>query len=221
MVRTIVVGMITFLLSIAVHEFGHAFVADRLGDRLPRAQGRVTLNPMAHADPIGTLLLPFLFLATTHQLGFAWGKPVMHTTHDRKKRLLISFAGPAMNVLLAVIVAVITVVLIRYQVIEQGGAAALALTNVVFFNFILFFFNLIPASPLDGGSVVRGLIPESWLEAWDEFSVYAPFVLLAILLIPKTRIIFTRPADECATWLFAHVATLFDIYSPILFFPHR
>ena len=68
MVRTIVVGMITFLLSIAVHEFGHAFVADRLGDRLPRAQGRVTLNPMAHADPIGTLLLPFLFLATTHQL---------------------------------------------------------------------------------------------------------------------------------------------------------
>ena len=206
--QTVVVGMIIFLLSIAVHEFGHAFVADRLGDRMPRSQGRVTLNPMAHADPIGTLLLPFFFLATTGQLGFAWGKPVMHTTHDRKKRLLISFAGPAMNVLLAVVVAVASVLLVRFAVIEPASHADVALHSVVFFNFILFFFNLIPAAPLDGGSVVRGLIPESWVEAWDEFSVYAPFIFLAILLIPQLRIIFTRPALECHNWVFSHLTPL-------------
>ena len=207
-IRTIVVGMIIFLLSVAVHEFGHAYVADKLGDRLPRAQGRVTLNPMAHAHWFGTLLLPFLFLSTTGQLGFAWGKPVEHTTHDRKRRLFISIAGPAMNIVLAVIVATLTVALVRFEVLSKPEAIA-SLTSVVFFNFILFFFNLIPANPLDGGSVARGLIPESWVDAWDEYSVYAPFVLLAILMIPKIQIIFVRPARECTIWLFEALARLF------------
>lgn len=207
-VQTIVVGMIIFLLSIAVHEFGHAFVADRLGDRIPRAQGRVTLNPVAHADPFGTILLPFIFLATTGQLGFAWGKPVEHLSQGRRGDLLIAFAGPAMNVVLAVIVAVISILLVRYQVIAPGSEADTALRSVVFFNFILFFFNLVPARPLDGGTVVRGLVPESWVDAWDEFTVYAPFIFIAILLIPKMRVIFTRPAAECSQWVFTHLTTL-------------
>ena len=209
-IRHIVVGMIVFILSIAVHEFGHAFVADKLGDRLPRAQGRVTLNPMAHADPIGTLLLPFLSLAITQGYGFAWGKPVMHTTHDRKKRLLISFAGPAMNVILAALVTVVTVALIRYEVVTSA-AAIIALHEVVILNFILFFFNLLPAFPLDGGSVVRGLIPESWLDAWDEYSVYAPFVLFAFLLIPRLSIIIWRPALAAHDWIFGVVGRLFGM----------
>jgi len=210
-IRTIVVGMIIFLLSIAVHEFGHAFVADKLGDRLPRAQGRVTLNPLAHADPIGTLLLPFIFLATTGQMGFAWGKPVMHTTHDRKRRLLISIAGPAMNVVLAVLIATGTVALFRFGGLTRDSQVFPALLNIVFFNFILFFFNLIPAAPLDGGSVVRGLIPESWVDAWDRYAVYAPFVLLAFLMIPRIGVIVSRPATEVTIWLFVHLESLFGV----------
>jgi Zn-dependent protease len=209
-IRFIVVGMIVFILSIAVHEFGHAFVADKLGDRLPRRQGRVTLNPVAHIDPIGTLLLPFLMLALQPGFGLAWGKPVYHTTHDRKKHLLIAFAGPAMNVLLALIVTVITVALVRFEVLAKPEAI-LALKNVVFFNFILFFFNLIPAAPLDGGSVARGLIPESWIEAWDRYAQYAPFVLLAFLMIPQMGTIVSRPALEATQFLFRHVGRLFGV----------
>lgn len=209
-VRTVVVGMIIFILSVAVHEFGHAFVADKLGDRLPRRQGRVTLNPLAHADPIGTLLLPLFFLATTGQFGFAWGKPVYHTTHDRKKRLFISFAGPAMNVVLAVVVAVVTVALVRFDLLHKPEAI-LALHLAVYLNLIMFFFNLIPAAPLDGGSVVRGLIPESWVDAWDRYAQYAPFVLLAFLMIPRMGVIVSRPALEVTLWLFDHLSRLFGV----------
>ena len=113
-----------------------------------------------------------------------------------------------MNVVLATVVCVIAVALIRFRP-DTNPEVLGALTNAVFFNFILFFFNLIPANPLDGGSVARGLIPESWVDAWDEYSVYAPFVLLAILMIPKIQIIFVRPARECTIWLFEALARLF------------
>lgn len=200
-VRFIAVGMIVFILSVAMHEFGHAYVADRLGDRLPRAQGRVTLNPMAHAHPIGTLLLPFFFLATTGSIGFAWGKPVEHTTHDRKRRLLISFAGPAMNVVLATICVGVAVALVRFGNLAEGSDLVSAFKLVVLLNFTMFFFNLIPAAPLDGGSVVRGLIPESWVDAWDQYSVYAPFVLVAFLMIPKLGVIIWAPSIHASNWL--------------------
>src|SRR5262249_48287029 len=105
--QLIVVTMVTLILSIAVHEFGHAFVADRLGDNLPRSQGRVTLNPLAHADPIGTLALPILMLITTGSIGFGWGRPVQVQPHHFTRRLsmrvghlLVAAAGPFMNILL-------------------------------------------------------------------------------------------------------------------------
>jgi Zn-dependent protease len=203
--------MIVFILSVAIHEFGHAYVADKFGDRLPRAQGRVTLNPMAHADPIGTLLLPFFFLATTGGLGFAWGKPVEHTTHDRRRRLFISFAGPAMNVLLAAITAAVAVAVVRFQVSAPDSRLVEGLILAVNLNFGMFFFNLLPAAPLDGGSVVRGLIPDSWVDAWDEYAKYAPFVLLAFLLIPRIRVIVWRPAMEASGWTLDLFARLFGV----------
>src|SRR5690606_22271406 len=116
--------------------FGHAYVADRIGDRLPRRQGRVTLNPLAHADPIGTLLLPLLFLASTGGLGFGWGKPVEHTTHDRKRRVYISFAGPAMNVILGFLVAIIHTVLIVTGTITFASPVSDALFYTVMLNFV-------------------------------------------------------------------------------------
>src|SRR3954468_4334343 len=98
--------LIALVLSVSVHEFGHAFVADKLGDRLPRSQGRVTLNPLAHIDPIGTLLFPFIG-GLTGALMLGWGKPVFTSLSARHiprgmtmstAHLLVSIAGPAMNV---------------------------------------------------------------------------------------------------------------------------
>ncbi len=201
-IQIVVQGMIMFIVSVAIHEFGHAWAANRIGDSLPRRQGRLTLNPMAHADPIGTIALPLIFLVTTGSLGFAWGKPVEHTTHDRRRRVFISFMGPAMNVLLATIVAVIHVALLATDTIALGGKLSGALEMAVFLNFILFFFNLIPAAPLDGGSVARGLIPRHWVRRYDEYAVYAPFILLAFMLIPQLRVVLTWPARTISNQLY-------------------
>jgi Zn-dependent protease len=213
-IRLIVQGMIILLLSIAVHEFGHAYAADRIGDRLPRRQGRVTLNPMAHADPIGTLLLPLLFLTMTSGLGFGWGKPVEHTTHDRKKRVFISFAGPAMNVILGFVLAILHTALLTTGVMSMEQPISGALFYAVMLNFVLFFFNLLPAAPLDGGSVARGLIPRSWLDGWDKFAVYAPFVVMAFIMVGPLGRVFTLPARFCASQLYHLLGMIFD--NPVL-----
>lgn len=210
-IRWVVQGMVILLLSIAVHEFGHAWVADRMGDRLPRRQGRVTLNPIAHADPIGTLALPLIFLAFTGGLGFGWGKPVEHTTHDRKRRVYISFAGPAMNVILGTLVAIIHVALLATKQLDPAHALSTALLYAVILNFTLFFFNLLPAAPLDGGSVARGLIPRSWLDAWDRYAIYAPFVVMAFIAIPKLGYVFTWPARQVAGQLYELLGMIFGL----------
>jgi Zn-dependent protease len=85
---------------------------------------------------------------------------------------------------------------------------------VVALNFILFFFNLLPAAPLDGSSVVRGLIPESWVDAWDRYAVYAPFVLLAFLIIPKVGTIVWTPATHATLWLFAFFGMPLPQFAP-------
>jgi Zn-dependent protease len=210
-IRWIVQGMVILILSIAVHEFGHAWVADRLGDRLPRRQGRVTLNPLAHADPIGTVLLPLVFLTATGGMGFGWGRPVQHTTHDRKKRLLIAAAGPGMNVVLAILIATLHVGLIAAGVLTTRPAMSEVLAYAVGLNFVLFFFNLLPAAPLDGGSVARGLMPDRWLDGWDRFAVYAPFVVMAFLMPTPLGRIFLWPAELLRAQLYNGLGLVFGL----------
>ena len=124
-IRLGVVYLVALILSICVHEFGHAFVADRLGDPLPRAQGRVTLNPLAHIDPIGTLLLPAIAFFVGGAVGsriLGWGKPVQislsarHITRKvsiRTAHALIAIAGPSMNILFALLLSGVYVGLIK------------------------------------------------------------------------------------------------------------
>lgn len=207
--RLIIQGMITLILSIAVHEFGHAIVAHKLGDRTPESQGRVTLNPLAHADPIGTLLFPLIFLVATggRSIGFGWGKPVMvqplaftRRFTMRTGHMLVAAAGPAMNVVFGVLISIIHVSLIKFDVIAINDPLSIALYRAVGLNFILVFFNLIPAPPLDGGAVLEGLLPARLVPGFQKYAVYGPFVLMAVIFIDELRWVFVAPA----LWLHSH-----------------
>src|SRR5690242_17539127 len=147
--RGILIGLFVLLVSVALHEFGHAFMAYKLGDDTPKRQGRVTLNPLAHADPIGTLLLPVIGnLATLSGAGgggFGWGKPVQWQPHRVKRgismataNILVSFAGPAMNLLLATVTALVHSILLGQHVVVWGDSVSTVLTYIVGTNFILF-----------------------------------------------------------------------------------
>lgn len=214
----IVQGLIVLLLSICVHEYGHAIVADKLGDPLPRSQGRTSLNPLVHADPIGTFLFPLIFMVMSggRGYGFGWGKPVLTNPRSytrkltmRKGHLLVAAAGPAMNVLFGVFLCFVCVGLLKFGVLQKTDQVTTALISAVSLNFILCFFNLIPAPPLDGGAVVEGLLPDSLLPAYKQFAVYGPFVLMAVIFIGPLSVIFTYPADLLTGWVFTGVKMVF------------
>jgi len=212
-IKWILTSILVLVGSVAVHEFGHALMADKLGDDTPRRQGRVTLNPLAHADPIGTLLLPLLggvmSAAGGRVGGFGWGRPVQWQPSriNRKWKMgtatiLVALAGPGMNVVLAVLVAGTHAILISTGVIPLHGDVSEILFYVVGTNFILFFFNLVPAPPLDGGHVAQELMPYGKRKAFEEYARFGPFVVMAVAMIPQIAQIFVIPARFCARGLY-------------------
>jgi Zn-dependent protease len=205
-IKWMVQGMIILILSIACHEFGHAIVADRLGDGIPRSQGRVTLNPVSHADPIGTLLFPVLgFIFTGGKaFGFGWGRPVMVNPVSFTRRfrmrtghMMVALAGPAMNIVLALVIGLVHFGMLKSGVIDFHSKLNEILWYGVALNFILCFFNLIPAYPLDGGAVLEGLLPDRALDTWNQIKVYGPFILMAVIFIPQLKVVFLTPALWC------------------------
>lgn len=162
------------LVSIAIHEFAHAWTADRLGDPTPRLQGRVTLNPLAHLDPIGTVML----LVTR----FGWGKPVEFDPYNLKDPIrdtaLIALAGPAANVVIAILLAVI----LRFNLIPIDWLVV-GTVQVIFINIVLAIFNLVPVYPLDGSKILLAILPRETAYEYDAFMHrYGMFVLLALIL---------------------------------------
>jgi Zn-dependent protease len=203
----IVIDVLVLVASVAFHEFGHAKMADALGDDTPRRQGRVTLNPLAHADPIGTLLLPAI--SAYMGSGFGWGRPVQWNPAriNRKfkmstARILVAVAGPAMNIVLAFILAGVHWILVSQHVLDVHSQLSAILYYAVKINFILFFFNLIPAPPLDGGHVLEGLTPYRHRATYENYARFGPFILMAVVLIPQLAQIFIVPALWCATHLY-------------------
>ncbi len=219
-IRLIIQGMIILILSIAVHEYGHAIMAHKLGDRLPESQGRVTLNPLAHADPIGTLLFPMLGLLFSggQGFGFGWGRPVQVNpmSFSRKFRMrtahmFVALAGPMMNIVFGLLIAIILAGLLAFGVLDRAHPLTEALHYAIYLNFILFFFNLIPAPPLDGGAVLEGLLPDRYLPAFQRYSVYGPFVLMAVIFIPGLGKLFVTPAIWLHDIVWSLMSALFGL----------
>ncbi|AHF89432.1 Zn-dependent protease [Opitutaceae bacterium TAV1] len=183
--------VIIILLSLALHEWGHAFMADRLGDDTPRSQGRVTLNPLVHIDPIGTVLIPLLgALGVFGSFGMiGWAKPVIINPDNLRQkgaRSLVTIAGPAMNFLLALLAAVVAGLL-------SGSGSRLhelaVLTMLI--NVSLMVFNLLPIPPLDGSKFLM-----YWFgmkeETYASFARWGWLVLLVAINLPASQHVIGR-----------------------------
>jgi len=207
----IAISLFVLLFSITVHEASHGWAAKRLGDRTAFDLGRVSLNPLVHIDPIGTIVLP-LILVLVGAPAFGWAKPVpvnpFNLRHPRRDNLLISAAGPAANVL-AGIGALILLLILKFTspsvrlflqspdlvraILPKGFYPLEGLSIILFFTVYISFyfavFNLIPIPPLDGSGIVMGLLSERGAAAYEKIRPYGFFLLLALLYLDVLRII--------------------------------
>ncbi|MDR2980903.1 MAG: site-2 protease family protein [Puniceicoccales bacterium] len=192
------IWFVILLVSIALHEFGHAWVADLRGDPLPRQQGRVTLDPFAHFDPIGTFLIPGIMIFLPILMGMnlpiaiiGWGKPVQISLPNRKTwrmdDILITLAGPAANLLIAFIASIIGGILLGYgATLDDSGVLQRVIVPFIYVNVMLIFFNLIPIPPLDGSHIMRHLVNMKE-ETYFFLSRNGWWVLLILINIPGFR----------------------------------
>ena len=164
------VNIIALIIAITIHEFSHALVADRLGDPTPRSQGRLSLNPLKHLDPIGTIMM---FIAH-----FGWGKPVpidpYNFSHPKRDELFVALAGPVSNLILASLLAIV------YRFFPVSIIFVIAVINIY-----LAIFNLLPIPPLDGSKIFLNLLPQEKSVEWAEaFERYGSFLLIALIFLP-------------------------------------
>jgi len=185
-VRRALLSLVGFILSVTFHEFGHAFVADRFGDRLPRAQGRVTLWPLAHIDPLGTIAIPLLAAFASGIPFIAWGRPVQTNPSGMTTRLprataslLVSLAGPFMNLVLAVLVSIGLIAVAQTGYVSLAVATAV-IRFVVVLNISLMFFNLLPIPPLDGASILTVILPPRFHGVLNRMRRWGMLVLMLL-----------------------------------------
>lgn len=192
-IQTLLIDAVALIVGIVIHESAHALAAYVLGDKTARSRGRVSLNPLAHIDPFGTVLLPLLMLAAGGPV-FAFAKPVPvylnNLKHPKRDELLVALAGPLSNVLLALAGALIGYVLLPLL----AGQAVMSLLYYLFSFFMTFivvnlslaFFNLIPLPPLDGSSILVPFLKGKALREYYRIQQYAMPILLVILYLLPT-----------------------------------
>lgn len=171
------------IIGLSFHEFAHAWMSNKLGDPTPRAMGRVTLNPLAHIDPIGMLMLVFL--------GFGYGKPVMvnpaYYKHRRRDEIFVALAGVTMNFIIAFVVYFLYALLATYTDIFANVTFRIIISYIVTINVSLMVFNLLPIPPLDGYKVIKNLFGHKNMNFFWAIEQYGFLILIALLAFGVTR----------------------------------
>jgi Zn-dependent protease len=215
-VAQVFIAYIVLLFSLTVHELAHAWTADRLGDPTARSLGRVSLNPIVHADLFGTVIIPLVALVgplLDRGLGavplIGWAKPVPVTTrylqHPRRDYLLIAAAGPGSNLVLALAASLVGLILpVSPQTLgEPNVTAPLAaiLGQLLRLNVLLAVFNMIPIPPLDGGNVLAALLPSPLALSFNRLRPYGFILLYALILTGGFEHIVVPPYQFIVSWL--------------------
>jgi Zn-dependent protease len=189
-VYEIAVWLVPLVIAIVFHEVAHGLVARRLGDPTAQEARRLSLNPIRHIDPFGTIILPLLLAVTHAGAIFGWAKPVpvnyRRLRNPRRDMVLVALAGPGMNLLLALIGSAILAATLALSGGAKGGASELIAQNALNFlliNIFLAVFNLLPVPPFDGGHVVEGVLPPQAAQRFASIGRYSLFVMVVLLLI--------------------------------------
>lgn len=201
-------AFIVLLFSLTVHETAHAWTADRLGDPTARLLGRVSLNPVVHADLVGTVVFPLLAIVGNLPL-IGWAKPVpvnvRRLNHQRRDYILVAAAGPASNLALAVmasaVLAVMPVSPVRLGQPNVTAPVASLLSRAIQINVLLAVFNMIPIPPLDGGNVLGGVLPRRLAAGYDRVRPYGFVLLYALMLSGRLADIVVPPSNFLLSWL--------------------
>ena len=170
-------------MAVVIHECAHGWVAYRCGDPTAKMLGRLTLNPLAHIDPLGTILFPLLLIVIHSPFVFGWAKPVpvnfSNLRHYKRDMVIVGIAGPASNILIAIIGTII----IRLMSIPAWTVGGLVLEFIVVINLLLAVFNLVPVPPLDGSRVVSGLLPKEYAAYYNKLEPFGIFILIGLLAL--------------------------------------
>ncbi|MEK4512153.1 site-2 protease family protein [Paenibacillus anaericanus] len=201
----------TLVIAFTVHEFSHAYFANKFGDPTAKMLGRVTLNPTVHFDLLGIILLLIA--------GFGWARPVpVNRANFSKPRLMgviVSVAGPLSNLVLGVLGTLIYVMLVQFGVIDAITNDKLLEAIKMFFglftlmNFFLFLFNLIPLPPLDGYRILEDLLPRSMLGSFKKFEQWSMFIFLLLIVVPPLQRYTITPLYQAARSMYLSFARFF------------
>jgi len=182
---TLIAGLPGIVIAMTIHEWAHARVAYALGDYTPRLQGRLTLNPAAHVDPIGLVMLLLVH--------FGWAKPVqinpMNFNNPRRDDILVSLAGPASNLITAFVALIILVIMAKFDFPFSEGVLVV-FNLIIIYNINFAIFNMLPIPPLDGSHILRNLLPYELARAYEQLERYSFIFLIIILATPILSYVF-------------------------------